>query len=105
MKHLIVILLFLFAAMQLSAEETSKVSVTSAEVNNGVVILNVVDGNSKFELQCNEAMPSCKKLKPGKYTMVRLAKGRGMYECDNVDIYLGDPQNEERTGQYCAIKP
>jgi hypothetical protein len=35
--------------------------------------------------------------------MVRLPKNRGMYDCQNVDLYprTADPENEEKLGEYC----
>jgi len=105
MKHIVILLLFLGAAAQLLSQDASKVTVTAAEVNNGVVIINVLEGKTHVELQCNANMPTCKKLTPGSaYTMVRLPKGHGMYECDNVEMYTGDPETGEKLGQYCAIK-
>jgi len=105
MKHVVIFLLFVFGTAQLRSQDTSKVTVISAETNNGVVIISVAEGSGRMELQCNANMPACKKLAPGKYTMVRLPKGHGMYECDsNVDVYAGDPQSEQRLGQYCAPK-
>lgn len=105
MKHIIISLLFLVATAQMLSQDTSKVTVTGAEVNNGVVIINVLEGKTRVELQCNANMPNCKKLSPGSsYTMVRLPKGHGMYECDNVDMISGDAQSGEKVGQYCAVK-
>ena len=104
MKHVFIFLLFVFATAQLLSQDTSNVTVTSAQSNNGVVIISVVEGNTHLELQCNANMPTCKKLAPGKYNMVRLPKGHGMYECDNVDVYAGDPQSADRIGEYCALK-
>jgi len=105
MKHIVIFLLFLFAAAQLLSQEQSTVAVTTAEISNGVVIVTVLDGTARVELRCNVGMPNCKKLSPGKYTLVRLPKGHGMYECDNVDVYAGDPQTQDRLGEYCAVKP
>jgi hypothetical protein len=105
MKYFFISLLFLIAAAQLLSQEQSTVSVTSAEINNGVVIITIQEGTARTELHCNVGMPNCKKLTPGKYMIVRLPKGHGMYECDNVEVYPGDPQTQERLGQYCSVKP
>ncbi|MFI5115155.1 MAG: hypothetical protein ACHP8B_00510 [Terriglobales bacterium] len=110
-----VIILFglfgLLAAMQLMAQDKSIVTVKSAEVNNGVVILTVYQtatsaAPESFALHCNKGMTGCKLLEPGTYMMVRLPKNWGMYDCANVDLYAStaDPASGEKLGQYCLIE-
>jgi len=45
-------------------------------------------------------------LPPGTYTMVRLGKNRGMYDCVNVELYPKDanPEKDQQAGAYCLIE-
>jgi hypothetical protein len=42
-------------------------------------------------------------VKPGEYQMVRLPKNHGMYDCQNVDLYLqtADTETDDKLGEYC----
>jgi hypothetical protein len=77
--------------------------VKRTDLNNGVVIVPALEGKTSLELQCNNGVPSCTALTPGDYTMVRLPKNRGMYDCANVEIYpkSGDPETATKVGAYC----
>ncbi len=106
------ILLVLLVAAQLVAQEKSTVTVKGSELNNGVVIVSVVQAASddqakqSFTLHCNKGAGSCKALEPGSYVMVRLPKNWGMYDCANVDLYPGsaDPATSQKVGEFCLIE-
>ncbi len=107
----VIILFGLLAAMQVMAQDKSIVTVKSAEVNNGVVILTVhqtatPEAPESFALHCNKGMADCKVLEPGTYVMVRLPKNWGMYDCANVDVYAStaDPASGEKLGEYCLVE-
>lgn len=39
--------------------------------------------------------------------MVQLPKNRGMYDCQNVEMYRGDPEKPEaaeKVGAYCLVE-
>jgi hypothetical protein len=101
----VIILFGLLVAMQAMAEEKSIVTVKSGEVANGVVILTVNEAAQSFTLHCNKGMTECKLLEPGTYTMVRLPKNWGMYDCTDVDLYTSttDAKSGEKLGEYCLI--
>lgn len=85
------------------ADEKSQVIVRSTEKSNGVVIVTLVENGKILELQCNESQGFCAAPKPGTYSMLRLPKNRGVYDCQNVDLFP-DPENEQRIGEYCLIE-
>lgn len=93
----------LLAAVMLWAETKTAVKVKSSQVTSGVVLITVDENGKSFDLQCNDGHPFCKAVKPGEYQMVRLPKNRGMYDCQNVDLYLqtADTENDEKLGEYC----
>jgi hypothetical protein len=99
---------FLAAVPMLSQEqpESRAVTIKSSEVNNGVVILAVREGKNSLELQCNQGMSGCAVLEPGSYTMLRLPKNHGVYQCTNVEIYRGTTGSDlgDRIGQYCLVE-
>jgi hypothetical protein len=102
-------LLVFFAAVGMWAQEqrdVSTIAVRSSEVNNGVVILAAREGKTSFELQCNKNLPGCTVLVPGTYSMVRLPKNHGAYDCANVDVYPSTTGTElgDRVGQYCLLE-
>jgi len=103
MKKIIVILALI--AVPLFAEEKSQVTVKSVEKNNGVVLVTVNENGKSLELQCNEGASFCSVVKPGEYQMVRLPKNRGLYDCQNVDLFNvgSDPDSDQRLGQYCLL--
>lgn len=111
MKKALVVIVFLFA-IQMTAQDTSTITVKSFEVNNGVVIVsafqvaNADQGKGTFALHCNKGATSCKAPEPGTYTMVRLPKNWGMYDCTNVDLYpsSADPATSQKLGEYCLIE-
>lgn len=111
MRNVIIILGFMMA-MQLMAQDRSVVTVKGSELNSGVVLLTMTQtasaakGPASFVLQCTKDMPDCKAPKPGTYTMVRLPKNYGMYDCVNVDLYAGSTseENGEKIGEYCLIE-
>jgi|SRR5580704_2112328 alcohol dehydrogenase YqhD (iron-dependent ADH family) len=104
------VLCFSFAsAVQALAQEqrdVTTITVKSSEVNNGVVILAAREGKNSFELQCNKNLPGCAVLEPGNYSMVRLPKNYGVYDCANVEMYrtTNDSKLGDRIGQYCLLE-
>jgi hypothetical protein len=96
-------LFILLAAVMLWAETKSAVTVKSSQVTSGVVLVTVSENGKSFDLQCNDGHPFCQAVKPGEYQMVRLPKNRGMYDCQNVDLYLqtADTETDDKLGEYC----
>ncbi len=96
----------LVAAVEVLGQDTSQITVKASETNNRVVIVNAQAGKSAIELQCNADMPQCQALKAGVYRMERLAKNRGMYECENVLLYRDAEAAEkgEPLGNYCLTQ-
>lgn len=91
---------------QADQEKYETITVKSVDTNNGVVIVKATTGIGAIELQCNKDYPSCSALKTGKYSMVRLPKDWGRYECANVEVYAlaGDAETHgEVLGAYCLI--
>ena len=80
MKKLIVGLVLLMA-VQVWAQEKTKITVKSTEKNNGVVFVTIKDGAKSVDLNCNEGFPNCTAPKAGEYWMVTLPKNRGVHEC------------------------
>lgn len=104
-----VFLIVLLAPVALSSQEqleAQKITVKSKEVNNGVVILTVQNGNNVFDLQCNKNVSGCTALQPGDYMMVRLPKNRGLYDCANAEVYRtsANPEAGDKLGQYCLVE-
>jgi hypothetical protein len=107
-----IILLALMVGIQLAAQDKSNITVKKTEVNNGVVIVTVVQeataGQPKasYELHCNKGATACKAPEAGSYQMVRLPKNWGMYDCANVDLFpaSADPETAEKIGEYCLIE-
>lgn len=99
---------FLAAVPMLAQEqpESRAVTIKNSEVNNGVVILTVQEGKNSIQLQCNQGMSGCAVLEPGNYTMLRLPKNRGVYQCTNVEIYRVTTGSDlgDRIGQYCLVE-
>ena len=103
MKFAIVLLLLALSAASLWAQDTSSITVKQSSRSGDVVLIAVqVDGKA-MELHCNQSVLFCSMPKPGDYTMVRLPKNRGIYECSNVDLYekSADPQSASKIGEYC----
>jgi hypothetical protein len=96
-------LFILLAAVMLWAETKTAVTVKSSQVTSGVVLVTVSENGKTFDLQCNDGHPFCQAVKPGEYQMVRLAKNHGMYDCQNVDLYLqtADTETDDKLGEYC----
>jgi hypothetical protein len=104
-----VLLIVLFVPLALSAQEqleSQKITVKGKEVNNGVVILAVQEGRNSFDLRCNKDLSGCTILEPGEYTMVRLPKNRGLYDCANAEVYRKSANSEvgDKLGQYCLVE-
>jgi len=99
------LVLFMLLAATLFALDKALITVKTATVNNGVVIVTIQGSGKTYELQCNQSSGNCVSLKPGSYWMVRLEKNHGMYDCDNVDLYQQsvDPEAEDSQvlGEYC----
>jgi hypothetical protein len=96
------------AAQTLAQEqrEATIITVRSSEVNNGVVILAAREGKNFFELQCNKNLSGCSVLEPGNYSMTRLPKNHGVYDCANVEMYraTNDSKLGDKAGQYCLME-
>lgn len=98
--------------LRASAQEKSNITVTSGELNNGVIILHVIKGEKGFELQCNQGAPACTVLKNGNYKMIELPKNFGMYECKDVEVYPESgarpdntpPDKDKKLGEYCVVE-
>lgn len=105
MKKFAVILVLLIT-VQVFSQDKSQITVKSVDRNNGVVLITVAENGKNLELQCNEGASFCTAVKPGEYEMVRLPKNRGLYDCQNVDLFKpdADPNSAERLGQYCLAK-
>jgi hypothetical protein len=88
------------------AQEKTAITVKGAELNNGVVIVDVLKAGKGFELQCNQGASSCTQLKSGKYQMVELPTNSGMYDCKDVQIYPDpstNPGADQKIGEYCLV--
>lgn len=105
---IVALLLFVFlATVGASAQEQREtITIRSSSVNNGVVILVAQEGKNSFDLQCNKNVIGCTVLEPGTYSMVRLPKDHGIYDCANVDIYrtTNDSDIGSKIGQYCLVE-
>ncbi len=115
MKKTIILLVALLLCFSFAAvvqtwaqeqHEVTTITVRSSEVNNGVVILAAREGKNSFELQCNQNLPGCTVPEPGNYSMVRLPKNYGVYDCANVDLYqtTNDSKVGDKVGQYCLVE-
>jgi hypothetical protein len=102
---LLVAVFVLALVIPMAGQATSKITVTGADVSNGVVIVRVLHNGKDLELQCNQNLLSCTKLKKGDYTMVELPKNFGIYDCRDVEIYSEAPQpsKSNKLGEYCLI--
>lgn len=102
------LVVFLLLAATLFALDKALITVKSANVNNGVVIVTIQDSGKGYELQCNQSSPNCAQPRPGSYWMVRLEKNHGMYDCENIDLYpqSSDPEAEDSQllGEYCITQ-
>jgi hypothetical protein len=101
MKKLVFFILLISTVLW--AQDKTPVTVKSSQVTSGVVLITISENGKTFDLQCNDGHAYCKTVKPGDYQMVRLAKNRGMYDCQNVDLYpkAADTEQEEKLGEYC----
>lgn len=101
MKKLVFFILLI--SVVLLAQDKSPVTVKSSQVTSGVVLITISEHGKTFDLQCNDGHAFCKALKPGEYQMVRLPKNRGMYDCQNVDLFAvsADPDSDEKLAEYC----
>lgn len=91
------------------AQESSTIAVKKAELNTGVVIVDISKAGRVYELQCNAGVPGCVALKPGKYQMLELPKNRGMYDCKDVEVYPEtttnpEPNGSDKIGEYCMVE-
>lgn len=93
----------LLVAITLWAADKSPVTVKNSQVVSGVVLVTVNENGKTLDLQCNDGHAFCTAVKPGEYQMVRLPKNRGMYDCQNVDLYprTADTESDEKLGEYC----
>lgn len=105
MKKLLVCVIF-FMAVSLWAQDSqdkTKVTVKNTEKNNGVILVTINDGKKSYDINCNDGFPQCAAPKAGEYLMVKLPKNRGVYDCQNVDLFAADadPSTAEKVGEYC----
>ena len=103
---ILLMVLALTGRAQADQQKYETITVRSADTNNGVVIVKATTEAGAVELQCNKNDPSCGVLNSGKYSMVRLPKDWGRYECANVEVYaLADDAENLGTvlGAYCLI--
>ncbi len=107
------LLLALFLAVSLVetwAQNKSYITVRGSGLNNGVVILDIERAGKSYRLQCNLGASRCTALKDGKYLMVELPEGFGMYECKDVKVYSESAVNPEtdkenkELGEYCLVQ-
>lgn len=106
MKKALILLIILVAVVVLAQEKTSSMVVKEATVATGVIIVTADLGGKSVELQCTQGMSACVSLKNGKYVVVQLPKNRGMYDCQNVEVYAegANPETAQRIGAYCLIQ-
>jgi hypothetical protein len=99
-KH---VLLILFIALTVWAQDKSQLTVKTATTSNGVVVVTLMENGTKLELQCTAEQAWCNAVKAGDYQMVRLPKNHGMYDCQNVDLFPSgaDVENDQKLGEYC----
>lgn len=104
MKKLVMVVLLL-SGLHVFAQDKSQVTVKNVDKNNGVVLITINENGKSLELQCNDGASFCTAVKPGDYQMVRLPKNRGLYDCQNVDLFKSgaDTTSDERIGQYCLL--
>ena len=103
MKKALLLVIVLWTVVAL-AQEKSPITVKESTVATGVVIMTVDLKGKSVDLQCTQSMPACAQLKTGEYVMVQLPKNRGLYDCQNVDVYPADAQETttaQRVGEYC----
>jgi len=99
-----ILIVLLFGAVSARSQEKELITVKSAELNNGVVLITAQGGKTPIALQCNKDFVGCAVLKPATYLMVRLPKNRGPYECSNVTVYAKGASPDtigEELGSYC----
>jgi hypothetical protein len=103
---LILLAFFCGRATAAAPQEKSNITVTSSELNNGVVILHIVKGEKPYQLQCNADVMGCTTRKNGIYQILELPKGYGMYECRDVEIYPdpASPDKDKKIGEYCLVE-
>jgi len=104
---LLLALFLLLGTVPVSAQESSQITVTGSELNNGVVILDVLKASKAYQLQCNQGAPGRATLKNGNYQMVELPKNFGMYECRDVEIYPESAvtsDKDKKLGEYCLVE-
>jgi hypothetical protein len=103
----VVLILFWFGAVIVHSQEKEPITVKSAEVNNGVVLITARSEKAPIELQCNKDVLGCSVLKPGAYVMMRLPKNHGLYDCTNVTVYAKSQSPDtvgEELGSYCIAE-
>jgi hypothetical protein len=99
----VMVLFLLASAILVLAQEQNTITVKESSTVSGVVIVSGEMQGKSIDLQCNASSPSCQALKPGKYLMLQLPKNRGMYDCQNADVFeLGkDTATDQRLAEYC----
>ncbi|HEY7096090.1 MAG TPA: hypothetical protein VH437_05160 [Terriglobales bacterium] len=97
------VLFFLIAVFLVVAQEKSTITVKDSSITTSVIIVSADMGGKSIELQCNVSTPNCTQLKQGKYQIVQLPKNRGMYDCQNADVYdlSANPETDQKIAEYC----
>ena len=101
------VLLVVSLTVVMLAQEKTPITVKETTSASGVIIVTVDLNGKSVDLQCTENMPACARLKTGKYVMVQLPKNRGLYDCQNVDVYSAEGRETttaQRIGEYCMIQ-
>jgi hypothetical protein len=103
---LMFVLLSAGLALAQEQRDLQTINIKSSEVNNGVVILAARDGKNSFELHCNKDFSGCAVLNPGTYSMVRLPKNHGSYDCANAEVYATTTNAgaADKLGEYCLVE-
>ena len=85
------------------AQEKSSITVQESTVATGVVVVTWDLNGKSVDLQCTQSMPACTRLKTGKYVMAQLPKNRGLYDCQNVDLFPADSKIRRARDAWASI--
>lgn len=101
----LVLLVILLSSMRTQAQQKGElIIVKSADTSATLVSIVAQVAKQAVELQCNKGAVGCTVLQPGDYTLIRLPKNTGLYECSNVYVYQKSENLEpvgEILGRYC----
>jgi hypothetical protein len=103
-----------FGQVPASTHDGDRVAVTvkSSSVKGKEVMVEARHGSKNLELECtltDSALTDspCTALEAGKYWMVRLGSGKGIYmDCENADVYSesSNGKNDRKLGEYCLLQ-